>query len=271
METRRQMPDGGHHLVLPGHGAYRAAAVCFPQCGPEGVPWLLIAYDMPGKISELRLTNLTTGTTSLLLTVVRSGMAADPNEEHEHGSTSADAEDHGAAQEQAGAANGAADATSADEPVLPALEGQAAMEAPVEAAASIREQDTCTVQPSAELNCGTQDNASSPRQAGAKAGLAGLGQGHCQLANSLVHASASCNVSPNRAGALSQLPSTPCASTTGSPEAAAAGDVHGPQSFIKVNSTQPASAIMASADPPQGSQASHHLSHHLSSDFKSAM
>ncbi len=86
-----------------------------PPCGPHGVPWLLVAYDMPDHTSKLRLTNLTTGTTTLLLTVGRDSLPEDwPDEEAE------DEEDSGSEtgghSAEAGPSSNAAHAAGADHP-----------------------------------------------------------------------------------------------------------------------------------------------------------
>ena len=130
-----------------------------PACGPHGVPWLLVTYDMPDHTAKLRLTNLTTGTTTLLLTVGRESLAEDgPDEEEEEGSGSETGE-HSA---EAGPGSNAAPAAAPEHPEPDAelaMQGQPSMGAAMQAAPYLHRQTDDPEQPSAQLEPGLQHNA----------------------------------------------------------------------------------------------------------------
>lgn len=71
MEKLRQVPKGGRHICVPSAGACEIDGCSWSQCGPDGVPWLLANYYMPDDTTQLRLIDLTTGGSSVLLTLGR--------------------------------------------------------------------------------------------------------------------------------------------------------------------------------------------------------
>ncbi len=164
----RREPGGGQYLCLPSHGAYRAEDCCMPACGPDGVPWLLVTYDMPDHTARLRLTNLTTGTTTLLLTVGRESLLEDCSEEEEEEEVVDRGSETGEHSGGAGSSSNAAPAAAADHPALDvgtAMPGQPSMEAARQAAAYPHRQTDDPEQPSAQLELGQQHSATIEEEA----------------------------------------------------------------------------------------------------------
>ena len=175
MEKQRLMPDGGRNFCLPAGEARRTTGLCLSECGPDGVPWLMIAYAMPDNTSQLRLTNLTTGETSLLLTAGRcpdlpSEDEKASSEEDEEGTSEEEEDDRGglpgSADNSVASLDGpeeasiaAADA-EAEQSATPAgaagAHGQHRVEASMEADLQHIEQDTGSRQPSAQPEPETQ-------------------------------------------------------------------------------------------------------------------
>ncbi|KAK9839029.1 hypothetical protein WJX74_008177 [Apatococcus lobatus] len=106
VEKRRQVPGGGHYVVIPSAGACRTGDWSLGSCGPDGVPLLLGQFDMLDNTAQLRLLNLTTGASSVLITTGRhpdEPSSDEDDEEEEDGSEGegeANQEDSAASQPQ---------------------------------------------------------------------------------------------------------------------------------------------------------------------------
>lgn len=115
VEKVRQKPEGGRHVCVPAAGGTEVDGWTLSRCGPDGVPWLLAQYHMPDNTSQLRLINLATGDSHVLLIVGRqpplSSDEGDSNDEVEEPEEDASTKDQ---------------PSEADRPQFPAEPGQAA-------------------------------------------------------------------------------------------------------------------------------------------------
>ncbi len=71
VEERRHALRGGRALRVPAGRAMWSPACARSQCGPDGVPWIMVAFSMPDNTCEYRLIQLSTGMVHTVLTLGR--------------------------------------------------------------------------------------------------------------------------------------------------------------------------------------------------------
>ena len=98
VEKLRRVPKGSRHICVPSAGVCEIDGCSWSQCGPDGVPWLLANYNMPNDIAQLRLIDLNTGRSSVLLTLGCHPFVPDEDESDDEEASGDDAEDEEGAQ-----------------------------------------------------------------------------------------------------------------------------------------------------------------------------
>ena len=262
MEKHRLVPEGGRHFRLPAGGALRTDGFASSVCGPDGVRWLLVQYVMPDHTCQLRLTNLITGNTSVLLTAGRrpEPMTSDDSSDDEE-DCDEDLED---AEERsmtaAGGACGQLLAGDANDAAAPAAEGDReelhnqaggadGAAATAEAAQCIAEQVTSVPQPSAQIAI-PQNCPAAVQQPVGRASIAPA-VASCSVQQKSAH-----QTSDSRAQARCMQQQH--AVHQASEDLLSAG--HGPPS-----NSQPSSSQLASPDQPADMDAAHPVSQTCSS------